>query len=705
MSSYNESHLKHKNIDIRLLFIGPKNSKKKHIIDRFKTVNCTNTIEYDTDSENSPIFTKIFDLINCSLEFSFYLLPEVVEQTKEIKDDSDSESSSENDSNQNNFKNNINIVTIKDILIQIDNYIEKESKEENYKIEIIFCLCFDLSDSLSSFQELKKYFTYINSNFNLIDNFYTILIGNNSDKRSRFDTNEQSEIDKFIKITGFKYYEISTLYYFNFTNLFLKIFYDTFGIKLFYQMQSFEATFNNILNNKNFKKKKLKNKSMELETNKKYDNIGPGYYNNNPYDYPTDKNDLEKLFEGNKKYCSNLFINKTGPLLKQNQNKIINKKEIIKSTDNKYNLQKIMEKKVKMGKIGNYLKLRHQKNSFSFGLKSKGNIELKNYRKKMKMNNNLIIESALNFNGNIKLFKKSIPKNKSAQNIKNYSRSREKYLTKKINNIKIYEKNSQKRHNSAKLKSDQELKQKILNIKQKIDKNENKLEEKQKISYQKKQIHTSIKKIPHAPEPLAKLYPAVSSFSTNKGFTFGHKIFQKEKSYSGEPVKFLDDFDKIVIKNKFRPYISPVIKKIPKNNMSNIQTENFMKDLNEKYLKYEKNREKYKIKTVQNFINKRKNIFNIIQENNNVIKMNREKELDRVNSEINEIIFNQVEFNFPKYSFTKEKYDRNKEIFKKNKKIENEEIETQRILTTFVKPMNPSFSFATAKRFNYSKKN
>ena len=35
--------------------------------------------------------------------------------------------------------------------------------------------------------------------------------------------------------------------------------------------------------------------------------------------------------------------------------------------------------------------------------------------------------------------------------------------------------------------------------------------------------------------------------------------------------------------------------------------------------------------------------------------MNREKELDRVNSEINEIIFNQVEFNFPKYSFTKEK--------------------------------------------------
>ena len=96
--------------------------------------------------------------------------------------------------------------------------------------------------------------------------------------------------------------------------------------------------------------------------------------------------------------------------------------------------------------------------------------------------------------------------------------------------------------------------EKIIAVKDKQDKYSKLFEEKEKIKEKRRNenyIKNNIKISTRYQDPKCRFYDPVPSISTNKGFTFGKKYNFKDKEiYSPDYGNFLDDFEKLVEKNK-----------------------------------------------------------------------------------------------------------------------------------------------------------
>ena len=114
-------------------------------------------------------------------------------------------------------------ISIKQMVKEIEKIIIKPAPNDKTRIEILFVLCFDLSN-YDSFDKLVIYFSQIERHFKLeVNDYKLILLGNKVDKKINFKKEEKEKIEKFRTKYCLNYYEASSLIFFNFEIFFEKI--------------------------------------------------------------------------------------------------------------------------------------------------------------------------------------------------------------------------------------------------------------------------------------------------------------------------------------------------------------------------------------------------------------------------------------------------------------------------------------------------
>ena len=87
-------------------------------------------------------------------------------------------------------------ISIKQMVKEIEKIIMKPIPNQRTRVEILFILCFDLSN-LTSFDKLLIYFNQIERHFKLAENDYKmILLGNKVDKRVSMKKDETNNLIK-----------------------------------------------------------------------------------------------------------------------------------------------------------------------------------------------------------------------------------------------------------------------------------------------------------------------------------------------------------------------------------------------------------------------------------------------------------------------------------------------------------------------------
>ena len=396
-------------IDLRIILLGDSDVGKKSIVQRFKVLKSTETKEIslkefirrknllnrkkvvklakknnelseeekrDKMKEDKRIdlmrFTKIFRMELNSIHISFCPCPDAEPL------DYDYNPTEEDDEN-NEFEREYKI-SIKNIIRSIEEIIIKPPDDQRAQIEILFLLCFDLSN-FTSFENLIIFFTQINKHFHLTENtFKLVLIGTKLDEKKPMGGEEKENLENFKNQLKLPYYEVSSLMFFNFENFFEKLILDIFGKDFpFLSNEYYKNIFHKILNTKkDFTKTKREDFVMNSE------NPGSNKYNNDIYAYPHNKKDFLKIFKDKTKFNKKIFINKTGIMFPP----IKDIKEEINSTEtNKKNSKEFKEEflavnwdTIKNDKIQAALELNSNIPGYSFGIKTNKSLGLKQER-------------------------------------------------------------------------------------------------------------------------------------------------------------------------------------------------------------------------------------------------------------------------------------------------------------------------------------
>lgn len=605
--------------------------------------------------------------------------------------------------------------SMKGLINEIGQIISLPVDDSNNNVEILFLFCFDLSN-YKSFKSIYLYYNELNREFNIKKNYNMALIGNKNDIKKLMKERQKKYLQNFINKINIKYYEISSLLYFNFEAFFEKLFFDIFeNSKYNFNTKEFRDKFHNMINERtNFSKSQ---KTLIL----KDIYPSPNKYHNNPFEYPLNKKTLVNLFKSKNKYNKKIYIDKKGPLYPI----LLNKKEDDLKEDNYKNTIKNIIKTSKEKKsesffmytevnqnLKNFLEPYSHRPGYSLaGFHSEHSLSLRNNRRKINIEKNKEVVEAFD-NGINFMNRKKLKKIKSYNRSFNSLSQRKKYKN-KIENEKILK----ERHFNVKLKNKSLEDEKINRILEKEKKYDKKFIQrkqnlyKSKLNYFKKQLKASLslkpKKIDFMPK--AKFYDTFSSFSLKKGFSFGKKYENKNLNYiSPEYQYLLDDFEKIVKKYKNKKGIKSYSERFPKFQTEEI--DDYSREILEKKQKdFELNRKKLKSNAFSDFFDYMKRYRNAFTLKKEKIK---EKEEEKYNELVNnkyfltEIQYSQVETSYPKYSIT------GKGIIKKKDYRGNNEdsdlsgdedifkiIEEEKPNIGKVKPNYPKYSFGKEERF------
>ena len=290
----------------------------------------------------------------------------------------------------------------------------------------------------------------------------------------------------------------------------------------------------------------------------------------------------------------------------------------------------------------------------------------------------------------------------------------EKLLKERHYNVKLINETIENEKKNRILEKEEKYNKKYMDKKKKIYK--------AKLNYFKKALKSflNMESKKENKEPKAKFYDTISSISLNKGFTFGTKIDNTEmnKIYP-EYLYILDDFEKIMKKNKTKKEIKCYSDRFPK-----FKTE----EINDSLEKLENKQKNYELKRKKLKSNAYKEFFNNIKQrkNDNLIKkrMMKEKEDENYNYLMNnkyfltEIQYSQVETSYPKYSMgcklNKKKeyqyqdvdmYDTDDCFDSNNSKCKRFSFEEEKPNIATVRPAYPKYSFGKDERFKHSSSN
>ena len=776
-----------KNLELRILIIGEAGVGKKTITKRFKLLNCTETKEtsfskllsksnknklekksnYTYNAEldellleeerqkqkkeeirlNLMNFTKIYKIDLDIIEISFYPVAEAEPLPMDyIPKDDDEDYIFETE----------NKISLRKLNNEIAKILMKPLSHISNQLELIFFFCFDLSDK-NSLEQLSLYYSQINKNYNLKNHSHSILIGNKLDKKIA-DSEFQESINNFINENSMKYYEISTFMFFNFENFFEKLFFQIFGDFPSFSQKSFKDNFHNILAQKStFSQSKRKIYPDNLSPS-------PNEYNNNPYEYPTKYGDLFKLFKEKQKYNKKIFINKGGPLfpvsnkkhairnstlgmgLSFDERNEIEKDYFPKSKDKttfneEYNITKdnlkstknpIIWDSQKQIEIKEILKPISKKKGFSIGVALNNSLGLRQGRREENIKKSLQISNAIN-NG-FSLIIKNKPVLKGALSQKKYEMARKKYYKRKYDKGKIIENEINEKHKNNIEINNKILMEKLNSFMEKHNKYLDKYLEKEKEKLERKKKAQTLSIINSNSQrndltPKAQYYSPISSISTNKGFSFGQKLPDNKILDSPEFPYFVDDFEKILIKNMKRPRKIKGAERFPRTK-SEVYGDKKANDIIIKKLKiFELKRKNFIKNKLTDFFKDRIVKKKLVDKNKIELKKEEEKELtEQIIKQYSttdeyfkrEINYNLVEDSSPKYTL-KGRYENHSslssqvyygssdnifspyEIEKYNEFIiENNHIRSKLPNFSIVKPQYPSYSFGKSKRFNYN---
>ena len=601
-------------------------------------------------------------------------------------------------------------ISIKQMVKEIEKIIIKPAPNDKTKIEILFILCFDLSN-YNSFEKLVIFFSQIERHFKLEENDYKlILLGNKMDKRINFKKDEKEKIEKFITRYGLNYYEASALKFFNFEIFFEKIIIENFGnLNIFNQYRN---KFHEIINTK---KSFTKTKRPQFGGD---DNPPPNKYDNNPYQYPLNEKEFKKMFKDRDKYNKHIFINKQSmvyPPIKyidKETSTIENARKKGNSSDK--NMLIFSWDSSKKESIKQALELQSRLPGYSLGMKTNKPLGLFKERERLrkKIENKRIEDLGCNID--LMEEKRTLTEGNIESNQNKYEINRKMNKERILEERKLVEENIKLRHDEVNNKNNELFNNKINYIKNKQNKYDKILEEREKSKEKSRMeniVKNNIKIITKSEEPKCRLYNPISSIATNRGFTFGKKYDFKEKDV-GTPdfATFKDDFEKLIDKNKKRIIIKPT--KSLKSESKTLEIEDRKKFL-EKMKIFEDRRKNNQIELISPFLMDRKNKKDIVSQKKVEIKNIFEKNFieqikktykDDTNYLLRNINYNQVESASPSFSI-KGKYDIGSAFYKEkqnnayhspNKKkniiLENPDF-------SLIRPHYPAFSFSTSKRF------
>jgi len=291
-------------IEIRVCVLGEDFVGKKSIINRFRTLKCTETLEnpvintqstnvdsnkketskeknqkpcfnkdipkiipkIKTKLDNLTNYTKIFRLERNYLEFKFFNIPaaEKIAFSDNLGDDDEVEK--------------LHKIRFTNIKNTFNNIIAKKS-ENDLTVEYLLIFVFDITNS-QSLEKIKVYYEEINKHINFEKSYFRILVGNKIDLKVPYEQIDRDILDSFVASKGLNYYEISSKLYYNFTGFFEKMFYDCFESSFpAFSSDIFKSRFNNSLRTVTTVPKELRNKTFTAN-----DIPGPQKYNPNVYD-------------------------------------------------------------------------------------------------------------------------------------------------------------------------------------------------------------------------------------------------------------------------------------------------------------------------------------------------------------------------------------------------------------------------------------
>ena len=744
-------------IDLRIILLGDSNIGKKSLAHRFKILNSTETREISlkdlikkkklpnklkvtkliknnnqlSEEEKKDIlkedkridlmrFTKIFRMEINSIHVSFCPCPdaEILDYDYVPKDEDD-----ENYEFEKEFK-----ISIRNINKSIKDIIMRPPDDSRATIEILFLLCFDLSN-FSSFENLVIYFSQINKNLNITKNdFKLALIGTKLDSKKPMKNEEKENFENFRKQLNLNYYEVSSLMFFNFEKFFEKLILDIYGdVFPFFQNEVYKNIFHNILQTKS---DFTKTKRGELYA--KNDIPAANKYYNDLYEYPKNKRDLIKIFKNKFRFNKKIFINKRSILfppikdVKEEMNSAENDKKNIKEFNEEF--LSVNWDSLKNEKIQSVLELNSNKSGYSFGIKTNNSLELKKEREKMRLLKDKEIRDKLDgsiISGSqimpIHSYKTSLS---SEQFQLKYEQNRIDKRKKKSEKRKEIFDMMQERHKEMQLKNSRSFNVKISKIEEKEKKYENlrKILEKEK-KIRKLNIMNANKKYNYKYfEPKGKFYDPISSISNKKGFTFGQKLdIKHEQKDSPDFPTFRDDFEKLIEKNKKKQEIKSLGSRFPVYKTEENGDSSYIM---EKQKDFEKKRKRFRTMLFSDFFDNRKDKRGEVINNKKLISERQEKKLNEQikksyktdeNYLIRDINYNQIENSSPKYTI-KGKYSST--LFTQNYKddeynnkrfatISGDEVDYENRLSKpnlgAIYPRYPAFSFGSAKRFDFEK--
>ena len=613
--------------------------------------------------------------------------------------------------------------SIKGIINEINQIISIPNENISDKIEILFLFCFDLSN-LKTFNNISLYYSQINKKFNINNNknYNIALIGNKKDIKKIMKERQRNILLNFINKTKIKYYETSSLLYFDFENFFENLLYDIID------SGEFKQKFHQIISERpNFSKSQRSLNSKQI-----FISPSPNKYNNNPFEYPLSKKTMINLFKAKNKYNKKIFIDKKGPLYPkliidklQEKNPFMKFKSIIHTSPKEEKNIKYLgdEQEQIIKKINNYLEPYSHRPGYSFsGILSDNSLHIRQKRRKINIDKLKEMNEAFDSGFNLTLNNKKLKRIKSydRKNIIQLKKDLEKY---KLKNQKVLE----ERHYNMKLKNESLQNEKINKIIEKEKKFEKKYLAKKKkmlkakINYFKKTLKEtlSFKHKINKDEPKAKFYDTASSFSLKKGFSFGHKPKNKKLEITSPEYPYLlDDFEKIVKKYQNKREIKSYSDRFPKYKSNEIGDSREKMEKKQKY--FENQRKKLRNNAFSDFfdyIKTHKKAFSLKKQK---MKQKEEEEYNHlVNNKyfLTEINYTQVETSYPKYSI-RGKYNINNSLDKReNKNIffddeEDNTFENSKIVCNKfsfveeeypdiakVRPNYPKYSFGKEKRF------
>jgi hypothetical protein len=601
-------------------------------------------------------------------------------------------------------------VSIRRLIKELESIILKPAEDSKLQIEILFMLCFDLSNK-SSFEKLLVHFSQINRHFKLNEDYKLVLIGNKMDKRVSMNNDEKENIEQFKSKFNLKYYETSTLMFFNFDNFFEKLILDNFGdYPIFNQ---YKDKFHEIITTK---KSFPKTKRPQFGGD---ENPPSNKYNNNPYGYPRNEREFRRMFKDRDKFNRHIFINKTGilypPIGRSEKDLLmINSKKKAVSSEKKemvisFDLSKREDVKAA-------LELQSSIPGRTFGVKTYKPLGLFKDRERLrKVRDQQKIEA---LGGNIVLMdeRRTLTEGDIEDNQKRYENNRKSCRDKILEENKMIKDDIDERHDEINKKNDLEFQKKIDAVIEKQEKYSKIFEEKEKNkdkiqheNYYKNngKFYTGYK------EPKCPFYDAIPSITTNKGFTFGRRYDIKEKDIASPDYgTFLDDFEKLIEKNKKRIVIKPLGPKIPENKSIEVGDSSKMM---EKMKIFEERRMNLKKHAFNDFFEDRKYKKDNVLQKKIEIKARQDQDLQEQiqktykndeNYLIRDINYDQVENASPSFTmrakyeigsiFHIDKHDKEYDFSNSNKKLhmfENPDF-------SLIRPRYPAFSFGNSKRFN-----